>query len=401
MALYKYRALSGQGKKSSGILDASSVQQVKEILRIQGLFPTAIELQSEEPPFFKKIFSRVSPKELILFTKQLAVLLKAGIPLLQSFELLVDQFEGTMKSIIISLKDDIKKGKSLAESMQKYPKYFDNIYIQLVKAGEATGKLELILERLTTYLEKNMEVKSRIKSAMMNPLIQLVLIFVVVIFLMLKVVPNLVKTFSSMKGELPLATKIMVSMSNFMRNHYLILFMLIGLIIGAFLLFKSSRQGKKLLDKLKLKLPIIKYFTKMNAVIEFSRTLGMLLESGVNLSQALDIVCKITKNQILADELNQAKESIIKQGKIAQYLKRTGLFPPMAIYLINTGEQSGSLDKMLLTVADTYDRDLIELTGTLTTSIDPLMKVLLAVIVGFIVAAIALPMMKVGDLVEI
>jgi type II secretory pathway component PulF len=177
--------------------------------------------------------------------------------------------------------------------------------------------------------------------------------------------------------------------------------MLVGLTIGAFLLFKSSRQGKKFLDKLKLKLPIIKYFTKMNAVIEFSRTLGMLLESGVNLSQALDIVCKITKNQILADELNQAKESIIKQGKIAQYLKRTGLFPPMAIYLINTGEQSGSLDKMLLTVADTYDRDLIELTGTLTTSIDPLMKVLLAVIVGFIVAAIALPMMKVGDLVEI
>ena len=139
----------------------------------------------------------------------------------------------------------------------------------------------------------------------------------------------------------------------------------------------------------------------MNAVIEFSRTLGMLLESGVNLSQALDIVCKITKNQILADELNEAKESIIKQGKIAQYLKRTGLFPPMAIYLINTGEQSGSLDKMLLTVADTYDRDLIELTGSLTASIDPLMKVLLALIVGFIVAAIALPMMKVGELVEI
>jgi type IV pilus assembly protein PilC len=401
MALYKYRALSSSGKKTSGVLDASSVQQVKEILSLQGLFPESIALQSEEPSFFKKIFSRVSPKELILFTKQLAVLLKAGIPLLQSFELLVDQFEGTMKSIIISLKDDIKKGKSLAESMQRYPKYFDNIYIQLVKAGEATGKLELILERLTTYLEKNMEVKSRIKSAMMNPLIQLVLIFVVVIFLMLKVVPNLVKTFSSMKGELPLATRIMVAMSNFMRNHYLILFMLIGLIIGAFLLFKSSRHGKKFLDKLKLKLPIIKYFTKMNAVIEFSRTLGMLLESGVNLSQALDIVCKITKNQILADELNQAKESIIKQGKIAQYLKRTGLFPPMAIYLINTGEQSGSLDKMLLTVADTYDRDLIELTGTLTTSIDPLMKVLLAVIVGFIVAAIALPMMKVGDLVEI
>lgn len=401
MALYKYQALSSNGKKTSGVLDASSVQQVKEILSIQGLFPTAIELQSEEPSFFKKIFSRVSPKELILFTKQLAVLLKAGIPLLQSFELLVDQFEGTMKSVIISLKDDIKNGKSLAESMQKYPKYFDNIYIQLVKAGEATGKLELILERLTTYLEKNMEVKSRIKSAMMNPLIQLVLIFLVVIFLMLKVVPNLVKTFSSMKGELPLATRIMVAMSNFMRNHYLILLMLIGLIIGAFLLFKSSKQGKKFIDKLKLKLPIIKYFTKMNAVIEFSRTLGMLLESGVNLSQALDIVCKITKNQILADELNQAKESIIKQGKIAQYLKRTGLFPPMAIYLINTGEQSGSLDKMLLTVADTYDRDLIELTGTLTTSIDPLMKVLLAVIVGFIVAAIALPMMKVGDLVEI
>lgn len=401
MALYKYQAISVVGKKKSGVVDASSAQQVKEILTIQGFFPTLIELQKEELSSWKNFFSKPSTKEIILFTKQLAVLLKSGIPLLQSFELLVDQFEGSMRSIIINLKDDIKEGKSLGDSLQKYPKYFDTIYVQLVKAGEATGKLELILERLTEYMSRNMEIQSKIRSALTNPIMQLILVLLVVVFLLLSVVPNLVKTFTAMKGELPTPTKILISMSNTLKNHYVLLIIVIVLTTSLIVYFKSTAKGRRFFDNLNLKIPIVKFFTKIKAVVDFSRTLGMLLESGVNLSQALDIVCKITKNQILADELNQARESIIKQGKIAQYLQKTGLFPPMAIYLINTGEQSGSLDKMLLTVATTYDRELIELSDTLTASIDPIMKIVMSLVIGFIVAAIALPLVKINQLITI
>ena len=401
MALYKYKALSSSGKKSSGVIDSSSLQSVREILLRQNLYPITIELQTEEAFSWKNIFSKVSNKEIILFTKQLGVLLKSGIPLLQSFELLIDQFEGSMRSIVISLKDDIKEGKSLADSLQKYPKYFDTIYIQLVKAGEATGKLEVILERLTSYMERNLEVKSRVRSALTNPIIQLVMVVVVVIFLLTKVVPTLVKTFSTMKGKLPLPTRILVVMSNGLRDHFILLSLILAGLVALFIYFKSTKQGRKFFDILKLKLPFVKFFTKISAVVDFSRTLGMLLESGVNLSQALDIVCKITKNQILADELNEARESIIKQGKIAQYLQRTGLFPPMAIYLINTGEQSGNLDKMLLTVAETYERELVELTDTLTASLDPIMKVVMSLVVGFVVGAIALPLMQINQLVAI
>lgn len=398
MALYKYQALSKEGKKVSGSIDAASVNQVQEILSQRDLY--TIEISPSTSLGIKSLFFKVSQKEIILFTKQLAVLLKSGVPLLQSFELLSEQFEGNLRSIIIEIKDDIKEGKSLADILQKYPKYFDTIYVQLVKAGEATGKLEQVLERLAEYMERNLEIKSRISSAMTNPIIQLVMVFFIVIFLLTTVVPNLVKTFTSLKQDLPIPTKILIAMSNALQNHYIILTLILALIVGGFLYFKSTKYGRKQLDKLKLKLPMIKFFTKTSTVINFSQTLGLLLESGVNLSDALDIVCKITQNQILADELNEAKESIIKQGKIAQYLKKTGLFPPMAIYLINTGEQSGSLDKMLLTVAKNYEQEMLELINKLIETIDPLMKVVMALVVGFIVGAIALPLMQINQSIE-
>lgn len=398
MALYKYQALSKEGKKVSGSIDAASVNQVQEILSQRDLY--TIDISPSTSLGIKSLFFKVSQKEIILFTKQLAVLLKSGVPLLQSFELLSEQFEGNLRSIIIEIKDDIKEGKSLAEILQKYPKYFDTIYVQLVKAGEATGKLEQVLERLAEYMERNLEIKSRISSAMTNPIIQLVMVFFIVIFLLTTVVPNLVKTFTSLKQDLPTPTKILIAMSNALQNHYIILTLILAFIVGGFLYYRSTKYGRKQLDKLKLKLPMIKFFTKTSTVINFSQTLGLLLESGVNLSEALDIVCKITQNQILSDELNEAKESIIKQGKIAQYLKKTGLFPPMAIYLINTGEQSGSLDKMLLTVAKNYEQEMLELINKLIDTIDPLMKVVMALVVGFIVGAIALPLMQINQSIE-
>lgn len=403
MALYYYQAFSKEGKKIKGQIDASSLQNAKDSISRSGFFVISIELltdPSKGMPWYKKLFQKkVDIKEKILFTKQLSVLLKSGIPLLQALELLINQFEGELKSIIISIKDGVKEGRSLAEGLSRYPKIFDNIYVQLVRAGEATGKLEIILDRLVTFLERKLELQKKVSGALRMPLIQLGFALLVVGFMMTFVVPKLMGTFQSQGADLPMATKILLAMSDFIKNHYIILIILFLSLIAFFTYLKLKPWGRLLIDKIKLRLPIIKYFTKMGAVVQFCKTLGMLLESGVNLSEALDIVCKIIDNKILATALTKAKDKIIKEGKITQYLSETKLFPPIAIYLLKTGEQSGELAQMLLLVADNYEADLAEYSDGLAENIAPVMLVFMAGTVGFIVMAIALPIMKMSTLV--
>jgi type II secretory pathway component PulF len=392
MPLYAYEAFSREGKKSKGVLDAPSLQGARQQLTAQGLYITSLEQAREEARIgiISRLFMRkVSIKQKILFTKQFAVLLRSGIPLLQAVDLLTEQFEGRLKTMLISIRDEIKEGVSLATALQRYPAVFDTIYIQLVRAGEASGNLEIILERLTEFLERRAAVAKRIKSALQYPLIQLTIVGIVLIVLMIWVVPKMTSQFAARGRELPGMTKALISISNFFINHYILL------IIGALLLViglqtaARTTTGRLWLDKLKLKLPLIKYLTKTNAVVQFSYTLGMLLEGGVNLAEALDIVVKTVDNKVLAHALNEARDNIVKQGKIAQYLKQTGMFPAIAIYLIQTGEQSGELDKMLLTVARNYEADSQELVDRLTAALNPLMIVVMALMVGFIVLAIA------------
>lgn len=402
MALYFYKALSKEGKKISGYLDGSSVESIRAQLSAKGLFPFDIKLHTESSSgssFIRSLFERpVSTKDLILFTKQLSVLLKSGVPLLQSLELLTDQFDGKMRSIIISLKDGVKEGKSLADGLAAYPKTFSKIYIQLIRAGEATGKLETILERLTQYLERQEEIQKKVSGALFYPMIQVFAIIIVVIIIMVAVIPNLQTMLISMGKELPLATQILLTGSYIITTYYLGLLLILLALIVIFEYWKSTPSGKHTMDTLKLKLPLIKFFARTQAIVQFCNTLGMLLESGVNLSTALDIVCDIIDNSILVQTLTQAKDKIIKQGKITPFLKETGLFPPMALYLINTGEQSGKLDFMLLTVARNYEVELTELTDKLTENLPTIMTVIMSVIVGFIMFAVMGPMLSMYDM---
>ena len=399
MALYAYQALNRDGKKVHGQLDASSEQAVKDQLVKKGLYPVSVTESKEEKAGFSlgQIFeTSVSPKEKILFTKQLSTLLKSGVPLLQSLELLIDQFDGRMKRIVIHLKDTLKEGGSLAQGLADYPRVFENIYVQLVRAGEASGRLEVVLDRLTDFFERRLSLRSKIKAAMRGPLIQLVMILVAATFLVTVIIPQMAPMFKG-KGGLPLPTRILLGISDFIKGYYL--FILIGFVFVfiVFMYWKSTSGGKRMLDTIKLKLPLIGYFARMNATVQFSNTLGILLESGVNLAEALDIVCSVVDNEILASTLREARDKIIKEGKISQYLKQTKIFPPMAIYLIKTGEESGQLDQMLLTVAKNYEEDLRELTDTLSSLLDPIMLLLLSGIVGFIVLSIVLPMVKMGS----
>ncbi len=402
MALYSYQAYTKDGKKISGALDAASESSVRDQLVRMNLYPIAINLSKEgvRLPWYKQLFGKkVTPKDKILFTKQLSVLLKSGIPLLQSLELLTDHFPGQFRSILIDIKDGIKEGKSFADGLGKYPKVFENIYVQLVRAGEASGKLEVILDRLTQYLERQAELKKKVSGALSYPLMQLGFIVVIVIGLMVFVVPTISETFAEAGTALPSSTRFIMAIANFLTNYYLFI---LGGIIGFSVLFrywKKTASGARLLDKIKLKTPIIKFFARTNAVVQFSQTLGMLIEAGVNLAESLDIVVRIINNRILSDALRQARDKIIKEGRISDYLKQTNIFPPIAIYLINTGEQTGQLDFMLLTVAKNYETELIEYADSLTAKIQPIMLIVMAVSVGFIMIAIITPMMQMSELV--
>lgn len=403
MALYQYAAFSKEGKRVRGTLDAPSVASVKEQLVRQNLFPISIELkQLEAAGWFSWIFTRsVSTKDKILFTKQLAILLKSGVPLLQSIELLTEQFTGQFNSMLVAIKDDLRQGSSLAEGLNKYPRTFETIYVQLVRAGEASGQLEVILERLTQYLERRDALRARVAAAVRNPLIQLGFIGLVVVGMLIFVVPTLVENFASQGKILPLPTRILMFISNLLTRYYILLGVGIVLLISAYKFWKATPSGGRIIDQIKLRIPVVKYLSRTNAVVQFSYTLGMLLEGGVNLAEALDIVVRIIDNRILADAISVARDKIIKQGKIAEYLKQSKIFPPIAIYLIETGEQSGQLDKMLLTVAQNYEQEVVELTDRLTDILRPIMTIGTAIIVGFIVMAIALPIMRMGELVGV
>lgn len=396
MALYSYEAFSREGKKIRGVIDAPSTEGLREQLVKQGLFPISIVLTSGAgESFFKRLFQgSASVKDKILFSKQLAILIKSGVPLMQSIELLTEQFQGPMRTMLVRVKDDIKEGTSLADALAKYPKTFEKLYIQLVRAGEATGKLEMILQRLTAYLERRETLSKKVSGAMQQPIIQLVVAVLVVGVLVTQVVPTLAKNFATSGQELPGPTKFIMAVSDFTQSYWYIILGVLIAVVSLFKFWKSTPTGGRQLDQIKLHLPLVKYLSQMNAVVQFSYTLGMLLEGGVHISEALDIVVSIIDNRVLADALSKARDNIVKEGKIAEYLKQTNIFPPLAIYLIRTGEQSGELSTMLLAVADNYEKDYVELIDKMTGLISPIMLIVMAVIVGFIVMAIALPMMK-------
>jgi type II secretory pathway component PulF len=404
MALYRYEAFSKEGKRVYGTLDAPSAGQIKEQLLRQQLFPISIELAPLESgggllsSFFAK---KVTSKDKILFTKQLAVLLKAGVPLLQSIELLVDQFTGQFRQMLIAIKDDLRQGSSLAIGLAKYPKTFETIYVQLVRAGEASGQLEPILDRLTDYLERTEALAKRVKGALQGPLIQLGVILLVVVGMVVFIIPSLAENFASAGKALPAPTQFLMNLSYVIKHYYPILLTCLIFFIIWFKYWSSTKKGARTLDTIKINLPVVKYLAKTNAVVQCSYTLGMLLEGGVNLAEALDIVVSIIDNRILADALQVAREKIVKQGKIAEYLKQTHVFPPIAIYLIETGEQSGQLDSMLLGVAKTYEAEVNELTDRLTGIVGPAMTIFTALVVGFIVAAIMMPIIQMNDLVGV
>jgi type IV pilus assembly protein PilC len=366
------------------------------VLRRQQIQVTAIREKGREIPVMRRLPQRIGPKRVAIFTRQFSVMLDAGLPLVQCLEILGDQEENrSFQTIIQTVRSDIESGASLADSMRKHPKAFDNLYTNMVAAGEAGGILDIILQRLSTYIEKSVKLKSQVKSALIYPVAILVIAAFVVFIILWKVIPVFAQLFAGLGGEMPLLTRIVIGASNFVARYFL---PIIGLIVvGGIALsrYHKTYRGRRVIDGTLIRIPVIGMLLRKIAVSRFCRTLSTLTASGVPILDGLEITAKTAGNAIVEDAVMVVRKSVEEGKTISEPLAETKVFPPMVVQMINVGEQTGALDQMLSKIADFYEDEVDTAVAGLMKLMEPVMIAVLGAVIGTIVAAMYLPLYSV------
>jgi len=407
MPVYEYIALDRAGKNIAGIIDADSSAAARQKLRTSGKYPvqvkqTTTKVKSEQGSGFAlpSFFNRVSADDIYALTRQLATLLNAGIPLVGALDALMEQTSNPpLKKIVAQIKESVNEGNSLTASLSRHPKLFSNIYINMVRAGEASGSLDVVLERLADFGEHQQALKGRFQAALVYPVFMAIVGSGVLFFLLSFVVPNLTRIFTEMKQVLPLPTTILIWFSAFMRSYWwLIVAVIVAIIFGVKEAIKKPK-GRYFWDRLKLRLPVIGQINRKIALSRFGRTLGSLLQSSVPLITSLQIVRNIVNNVLIGDVIDEAMEDIQAGKSLNLALSRSEWFPPVFRQMVSVGEQSGDLEGMLHKIADAYEREVETRITGMTSLIEPIMILLMAVVVGFIVISILLPIFEMNQMV--
>ena len=387
-----------KGNKIKGKSMAGDEAQVRAELRRQGVVPSRIRKQS--PGLFKGA-AKITTGDIAIFSRQLATMLAAGIPLVQAFEIVGSGHENAaMQKLIMAIKDDVEGGSALAEALAKHPLYFDDLFVNLVEAGEQAGALETLLEKVATYKEKTEAIKKKIKKALTYPAAVLVVAFVVTIILMIFVIPAFEDLFQGFGADLPAFTRLVIDISQFVRNQGWMLAMVIGAAIYAFLYFKKrSRPMRHFLDRTALKTPIIGPILQKASIARYARTLSTMFAAGVPLVEALESVAGATGNIVYEVGVLQMRDEVSTGQRLQQAMENTDLFPNMVIQMIAVGEESGSLDDMSAKVADFYEEDVDNAVDNLSSLLEPMIMAILGVLVGGLVIAMYLPIFKMGSVV--
>ncbi|TFG90817.1 MAG: type II secretion system F family protein, partial [Syntrophobacterales bacterium] len=339
-------------------------------------------------------------KDIVVFARQFATMINAGLPIIQCLDLLGEEEKNkTFAKIIKAVKEDIEGGSSLSESLTKYPDIFNDLFVNLVAAGEAGGILDVILDRLSAYMEKAMELKRKVKGAMTYPITVLVVAFAVVILLLYKVVPVFEEMFSSMGSALPGPTQFLVDMSRFVQDNILYILGIIVLFVFAFKRYYKTERGRLQVDRTILKLPVFGLLLKKVAVAKFSRTLSTMMSSGVPILDGLEIVSKTAGNKVVENALMNTRKSISEGRTIAEPLSEAGIFPSMVVSMIAVGENTGALDAMLEKIADFYDSEVDVAVNALTALLEPMLMVFLGGVVGGMIVALYLPIFSMAGAV--
>jgi type IV pilus assembly protein PilC len=386
------------GKKVKGKSLADNEASVRADLRRQGVVPTRIRKQR------KSMFTgggKVETADIAIFSRQLATMLSAGIPLVQAFEIVGNGHENAaMQKLILGIKADVEGGSALAEALAKQPLYFDDLFVNLVEAGEQAGALETLLDKIATYKEKTEAIKKKIKKALTYPAAVLVVAFVVTTILLIFVIPSFEDLFSGFGADLPAFTRMVINLSLFVRTNGIFILMIIGAAISTFIYFKKrSRPFRHFLDRMMLKMPVIGPILQKASIARYARTLSTMFSAGVPLVEALESVAGATGNIVYEVGVLQMRDEVATGQRLQQSMENTDLFPNMVIQMIAVGEESGSLDQMSAKVADFYEEDVDNAVDNLSSLLEPMIMGILGVLVGGLVVAMYLPIFKLGAVV--
>ncbi|MDY0255705.1 type II secretion system F family protein [Gudongella oleilytica] len=390
---FKYKAITSSGQKIEGVFNAASEEDVVTMIKGNSYLPVKVERDIGQEAQIEIFKSKVKKKDLALFCRQFFTMLDSGLGIVKCLDILEMQTENkTLKPIIGEVNGDVQKGLSLSEAMNKYPDIFPTILTNMVEAGEVSGNLDAILERMAVHFEKENKLENKIRSSMVYPIALLVVSIAVVIFMITFILPTFTGMFAGSGVEIPWPTRVLLGMSDFIKSYWYILLGILGLMTFTITTFKKSEAGRAFFDGLKLKLPVIKGTTVKIITSRFTRTLSTLMDSGIPLIKSMEVVAKVVNNLPVEEKIEDGIEEIRKGVPLSRAIQNVGVFPPMVDSMIRIGEESGSLDEVLLKTADFYDEEVETSLTKLTTLIEPIMIVGMAIVIGFIVIAMYLPM---------
>jgi len=418
MPVFEYKGLNQAGKSVRGMLEADSAKTLRSQLRKDGIFLTDVIGQAEggragvrkgagaaqadrEVNFGKLAGGRITTDDIAITTRQLATLLGAGVTLVESLTALVEQVEKEkLKRILSDVKQRVNEGSSLADALAVHQKVFGSLYVNMIRAGEHSGALDAVLLRLADFTESQSRLQQKIIGTMTYPAIMMVVGAGILTLLMVVVIPKVTKIFTTMKATLPITTRILIWVSNFLRDWWFIIFPIIGLIIFGLMTYFRSPKGKPVWDRFALKAPIFGSLLRLLAISRFARTLATLLKSGVPLLVAMDITKAVVTNSVLSEVVEKARDAIREGESIATPIKRSGQFPPLVYHMIAIGERSGQLEDMLLSVADSYENQVNVRIGALTSMLEPILTVMMGVVIAFVAFSVLMPILQVNSAIR-
>lgn len=410
MPVYAYKGIGPSGKQVSGMADAESPKSLRQTLKRDGVVVTSYDISKggkaakvqgsglSREVKFGDVMSRVKKEDVAAFTRQLATLLNAGIPLAQSLGALFEQIENPkLKPVVGEVRTAVNEGSSLGDAMSKHPSVFEDLYVSMVRAGEMAGNLDEVLVRLADFQDSSLKLKSKVQGAMIYPVIMLAVGVIIMAILMIAVVPRVTRMFAAKDQALPLSTRLLIWFSDFMGTYW---WLVLIVVVGGFILFRRwsrSEAGQPAWHAFILRMPLVGGLNMRVSISRFCRTLGTMLHAGVPMLRALDTARDIMSNVVLKKHIDTAKTAVTEGESLALTLKKTGHFPPTVTHMIAVGEQAGELETMLMRVADTYENEVDNRLDKLTAALEPLMIVFMGGAVGFVVYAILRPIMDMSN----
>lgn len=390
MPNYSWEGKARSGRIMKGTIQAPNIDAVYNQLNAQMITPIKV-VESKE----RKKRVSVPTKDIVVFTRQFSTMIDAGLPLVQSLEILASQQENkSFKEVLLAVKGDVEQGSTLSDALKKHPSVFDQLYSSLVAAGEMGGMLDTILNRLATYMEKAEKLKKRVKGALTYPIVVIAIAVIVVAVILIFVIPVFQKMFADFGGELPAATQFVINLSQGLKKYGV--FIAIGIFVAISMIKKyySTPTGRKKIDTLLLKAPVISDLIRKSAVARFTRTLGTMISSGVQLLDGLEIVAKTAGNKVIEEAILNAKTSISQGKTIAEPIGESGVFPSMVVRMIAVGEATGAMDTMLNKIADFYEEEVDAAVDALTSMLEPMLMVVLGSVLGGLIVSMYLPIFK-------